>query len=177
MARFFFDLTDGLRLGIKELSANLRQGGAPLHRDAFRLAMLVWLAVMIILPLGQSLGEIVVPPFNAPIAMASYLNEHVPQEALIETWEPEMGFLTDHNYHFPPTQLLARAVSQAFLGGAPVAQSYHFVQTEHPAYVLVGEFARGTAIYPADLLAANYEQVTHIGGYELYQRKMMSRTR
>ena len=56
-------------------------------------------------------------------------------------------------------------------GGPPPSQEYDFVQVSSPDYVLLGEFARGTSIYPGDVLAASYELTTRIGGYELYRRK------
>ena len=63
--------------------------------------------------------------------MAAYLNEHVSQDALIETLEEEIGFLTDHNCHFPP--LLVTPEEK---------QAYDFVQREQPEYVLIGWFGR-----------------------------------
>lgn len=168
-ARFFFDLTDGFRFDARKLFASLRADGALLRTQAIRLAMVAWLVVMIGLPLAQTVGEIVLPAFNAPEAMASYMNAHAPRDVVIETWEPEMGFLTDHRYHFPPSRLLAGAVSQAFLGGTPVSQSYPVLQTEHPEYVLVGDFGRGTDVYPKEQLDAQYRLETRIGGYELYR--------
>lgn len=171
VARFFHDLTGGFALGWKELWDQVCNGGRLAHSAWLRSAMLVWLVLMVVLDLGQSVVEIVHPAYNAPRAMAAYLDENVPEDVLVETWEPEMGFLTDHNYHFPPAQLLTDAVSQAHLGGQPVSQLYDFVQTERPAYVLVGEFGRGVALYPRDVLSAHYELETHIGGYELYSLK------
>jgi hypothetical protein len=131
--------------------------------------LFAWLAAMFVLPLGETVVEILSPGFDAPEAMASYLNEHVPQDALIETWEPETGFLTDHNYQFPPALLLLDAVKQVNLNGPPVAQLYDFVAIELPPYVLVGDFGRWVQVYPADLLAEYYRPVTRIGGYELYE--------
>jgi 4-amino-4-deoxy-L-arabinose transferase-like glycosyltransferase len=170
VARFFCDLTDGFRLGKARFWEDLRRGKPILRDHASRWALLVWLAVMIALPLAESFWEIWSPDFNSPVAMAAYLNEHIPTDVLIETWEPEMGFLTDHNYHFPPTQLLTNAVRQAFLDGPPVAQAYHFVQTERPAYVLIGEFGRKVQMYPPQVLAAHYELAATVGYYELYVR-------
>jgi hypothetical protein len=110
----------------------------------------------------------VVPGLNAPEAMATYLNENVPREALIETWEPEMGFLTDHNYHFPPPSLLNKAVGYIWLGKPSPAQEYTFVQDNLPGYVLVGAFARWVQLYPDDVLATRYKLVSRIGAYDLY---------
>ena len=168
VARFFSDVTDGFRLDRAVLWKTLRGQLPVLRRHALYWTMLAWLTVMIILPLGKTVQEMVRPPFNAPMAMAAYLDENVSQEALIETWEPEMGFLTDHNYHFPPPLLLNTAVGYIWLEGLPPAQDYDFVQTEYPDYVLVGEFARWVDLYPTDLLEEHYRLVTTIGAYELY---------
>lgn len=100
--------------------------------------------------------------------MAAFLNERVPREALIETWEPEMGLLTDHNYHYPPPLLLNQAVGYIWLNGPPLAPSYHFVEEQSPTFLLVGAFARWVELYPEKDLAERYQLVTRIGGYELY---------
>jgi 4-amino-4-deoxy-L-arabinose transferase-like glycosyltransferase len=171
VARFFHDLTSGFQLSRAKLQDELSGGSISLAGRALRHAMVIWLIAMIVVPLGQSVWEIASPAPDSSEPMAAYLNQHVPQDALIETWEPEMGFLTDHNYHYPPTQLLPVAVSQVWLDGPSVAEAYRFVQAEHPDYILVGEFARWVNIYPADLLAERYELVTTVGTYELYTIK------
>jgi hypothetical protein len=171
VARFFVDLIGGLRLKPSVLWTELRLGGAVAREQALRLAAAAWLAVLVALPLAQTVLEEVSPGFNAPQAMAAYLNGNVPQNRLVETWEPELGFLTDHRYHFPPAPLLADAVSQAFLGGPPVASLYRFPPNDGPEYVVVGNFARALDLYPEALLASRYESVTRIGGYELFARR------
>jgi len=167
VARFFRDFTGGFRLG-----GTARPEGA--KREPFaalRWAVMAWLVAMLVIPLAETIWETLSPDFNAPEAMAAYLEEHVPHDALIETWEPEMGFLTNHNYHLPPAMLLLDAVQQVHLGGASIAESYQFVQSELPEYVLLGDFGRLVELYPADLLAARYRSVTRIGGYELFEVK------
>jgi 4-amino-4-deoxy-L-arabinose transferase-like glycosyltransferase len=173
VARFFHDLTDGFRLEGAALWEALRQRHSALQKHALRWAMLTWLALMIGRPLMYYTGQLMSPPFDAPGAMAAYLDEYVPREALIETFEPEMGFLTDHNYHFPPPLMLSDAVRHVWFDGLPPVLSYHFVQTEYPDYVLVGPFAHWIDLYPVDLLAAHYELIASIEdswplGYELY---------
>ena len=133
--------------------------------------MLAWLAVLVLLPLGQNALNILRPAENYPAEMAAYMNAHVDPKALVETWEPEMGFLTNHNYHFPPPGLLYKAVSYIWMHQAPPADSYDFVQTTRPDYVLVGNFSSWVELYPANLLSANYTLETRIGGYALYARK------
>lgn len=165
VARIFHDLTGGYQFDLNIL----RRGIEALQEHGLRLAMLAMLLAMIAIPLGQTILDIVSPELNAPAGMASYMNEHVPLNSLVETWEPEMGFLTDHNYHYPPQGLLYQAVSYIWLDKTPPAESYHFVETELPEYVLVGSFARWVALYSPDILAQRYELVTTIGGYELYK--------
>lgn len=164
VARFFHDLTDGYNVNV----GALRQGGDALQKHGLRLAFLVILAVMVALPLAQTTAEVVFPQFNAPKAMAAYLDQNVPTTALIETWEPEMGFLTDHKYHFPPQAALYQAVSYIWLGKTPPSENYHYVWDNSPEYVLVGGFARWVNMYPQDQLTAHYSLVTTIGSYELY---------
>ena len=168
VARFFHDLTDGFQLEGAALWEALRHGQIASRGHALRWTILIVLAVMVALPLGQTLRKLVSPGFNAAVAMAAYVDEHVPREALIETWEPEMGFLTDHNYHFPPPLLLNDAVNYIWLDGPPPSQHYDFVQTASPDYVLVGQFARWVDLYPSELLDTHYRVVTSIGAYELY---------
>jgi hypothetical protein len=168
VARFFQDLTHDFELNVAELWRGLRRREWPAPQWMLRWTLTGWLAVMILVPLAQTGRQIVAPPFNAPAALADYLNAHVSREALIETWEPEMGFLTDHNYHYPPQIRLNTAVGHIWQGGASPAEGYDFVQTERPAYVLVGAFARWVEMYPPELLAERYTRVTTVGAYELY---------
>jgi hypothetical protein len=171
VARFFYDLTDEFRFDGAALWAGLRQGQPLLRSQALRLALLAWFAVMILLPLAQTVAPIVRPAFNAPEMMAAYMDEHIPADALVETWEPEMGFLTDHNYHFPPPLLLNNAVGYIWLGGPPPADDYDFVESAQPEYILLGNFSRWVNLYDKVLAADNYTVVTTIGGYELYKIK------
>ena len=117
VARFFYDITDGFKLDATGLWAAVRHGRAIAGSDAVRWMALVWLAIMIAAPLSKTVRMIAAPDFNAPAAMAQYLDVHVPPNTLIETWEPEMGFLTDHHYHYPPPGLLNKAVAYVWLGG------------------------------------------------------------
>lgn len=163
VAKFFIDLLAWLHTSAPK---NPPIGWKPI----LRWGWLAWLVVLIVLPLGVTARKVLFPEFNAPRAMSDYLNENVSETALIETWEPELGFLTDHNYHYPPPLLLNNAVGHIWQGGPSPAAEYDFVQTEQPDYVLVGEFSRWVQLYPVDFLAEHYTLVTSIGAYDLYQR-------
>jgi 4-amino-4-deoxy-L-arabinose transferase-like glycosyltransferase len=169
IARLIHDFTDGFQLNLSALKEFFRRGEALLPKQGLHWALLVWLVLMVGLPLGRTVPEVASPAFNAPAAMAAHLNQHVPQEALIETWEPEMGFLTGHRYHFPPAWLLNKAVGYMWLDGPAPSESYDFVQAAQPEYVLVGKFARWVRLYPTDWLADHYQLESQIGYYELYR--------
>ncbi len=173
VASFFHWLTDGFQIGTSNLWRTLQGEMASVHQHALRWAMLLWLLVMVSRPLSYTMRQIIAPPPNVPVAMAAFLDQHVPRDALIETFEPEMGFLTDHRYHFAPTVILQHAVRHVWLGGPPPSEGYDFVQREHPDYVLVGPFARWIDLYPAEMLAERYQRVVQFEaswplGYELY---------
>lgn len=166
IARLFYDLTGGLK--VERSTGYFRaffQG-----RNALSLAVMFWLLAIIVLPMAKNVMEIAFPQPDSVRKMASYLNENIPQTALIETWDPEMGFMTDHNYHYPPNALLAIAIDQVNYEGEPVKDHYDFVQKEHPDYLLVGEFSKWTEIYSPEELVGQYEWVVTFGDYELYKR-------
>ncbi len=171
VARFFYDLTDGYRINLPALWESLRPGGVFNPRLVLSAVLIIWLGAMVLIPLAQDGRDILRPAFDAPAAMAAYINQNVPKQALIETWEPEMGFLTDNNYHFPPQTLLNTAVKYISNGGQPPSNYYHFVQTDRPEYILVGQFASWVHLYPDEVLASQYTVEKQLGVYVLYRLK------
>ena len=169
VARFFAAWLAG-KLNLAKLLNQLRRKQPIARQDAWRWAKAGWLVVLVLVPFVQTTHDIVSSPFDAPAAMAQYLNAHVPKSAVIETWEPEMGFLTDHNYHFPPASLLPKAVAYIWLHAPPPAQYYNVLQAEAPKYVLVGQFGRWVQLYAPEILQTQYRLETRIGVYELYRR-------
>jgi hypothetical protein len=168
VARLFHDLTNGFDLrgmwhGVRERASGWPMRVAP-------LAALGVLALMIVLPAGRTALSIVREPAPDSFAMADYMNANVAPDALVETWEPQMGFLTDHRYHYPPQLMLNRAVRQVWQGDTPVAELYDFTALS-PDYVLAGEFSRWVNAYPFEKIQAQYDYVTTIGQYELFRRK------
>jgi hypothetical protein len=171
IARLFAEVTRNFDLSIASAHEAWRARQPISASDALRGAMWAWLVVIIILGFAPTLADILRPPSDDAGAMANYLNAQVPRTALVESWEPEMGLLTDHNYHFPPASYLPKAVAYIWLHQPPPAQTYDSVKTLSPGYVLVGAFARWVQMYPTDQLNANYKLVKSFGEYELYERK------
>ena len=169
IAHFFLDVTDNFQfVGMESSSTGLIERISK-RRNLLNLSLLFWLALIIAVPLIKTVGEIVGTQ-NPAVEMAEFLNETVPKDVIIETWEPEMGFLTDHNYHYPPQSLLYQANAQMYLGGEPVSDFYNYLETENPEYVLIGDFGGWIELYPSDDLAEEYYLIMTIGSYNLYDR-------
>lgn len=166
IARLFSEITEGFNF---EWSAGFFKSLFEV-RQAARHAVFLWLLAIVLIPLSKTVHDIATPPPAYAMQMSAYLNKNVPLNAVIETWDPEMGFLTDHNYHYPPNALLAIAVDQVYYRGEPVQERYDFVQTEQPDYLLAGEFSKWTQIYPLEELSDQYELIATFGDYDLYRR-------
>jgi hypothetical protein len=169
VARFFLDLLNGLS------RPRLSNGGSQVASDGLKIrglqaALAVWVALIILPSLARTILPILRPPQNAPAAMAAYLNREISTTAPIETWEPELGALTTHNYHYPPARLLNVAVRHIWLGEPAPRFQYHALEVDRPPYVVVGAFARWVDLYPTDVLEKEYSLVMSIGAYELYRR-------
>jgi 4-amino-4-deoxy-L-arabinose transferase-like glycosyltransferase len=169
VAKFFVDLAK--RVSVAAAPAQDPGNAARLPAASLFAVVVAWPALIILPSLAATVLAIVRPPANAPSAMASYLKREVPPTAIIETWEPELGFLTDHQYHYPPTGMLNLAVRYIWSGGAPPRLKYEPLGTVQPPYVLVGAFARWVDLYSPDVLGRDYQRLVSIGSYELYRRK------
>jgi 4-amino-4-deoxy-L-arabinose transferase-like glycosyltransferase len=130
-------------------------------------ALACYTAAVLLLPLSLTIRNIFSPDDSAQ-RMAAYLISSIPTTTIIETWEPELGVLTDHRYHYPPIELLDEAVRNTWLDGPPLA--YNGLEA-NPEYVVVGPFGGYVAIYPTDVLAAAYEREHSEGPYTLFRRR------
>jgi len=169
VAQLFHDLTDGFRLPVKELRAAVRAGHWDLAAIG-RLALLGLLAIMILRPLQARFDEVVSQRNNSPQAMAAYITTHVEPEAQIETWEPEVCFLTGYKCHFPPMQAMDEAIKYVWYDAPPPSEYYNFLQYG-AQYLLIGDFGRWTHLYDPDVVSQHFELCTSIGNYELYRMK------
>ena len=105
--------------------------------------------------------------------ISKYLNDNIDYKSVIETWERELGILTDHNYHFPDQSLLAmthmnyRGKVQDFSLGAD-----YFAKIK-PSYIVIGWFERSFNIYDIKFISKSSKLITTIGygvwRYDVYQ--------
>ncbi|WP_129674411.1 glycosyltransferase family 39 protein [Candidatus Chloroploca sp. Khr17] len=115
-------------------------------------AAVAYLGLIILIPLSLTIRTLLSPD-DSTHRMAAYLNANIPQNIVIETWEPEIGVLSDHRFHYVPTELLDPAVRHVWSGGPPVV--YDGLDAQ-PQYVLAGPFSAYTQIYPLEILQRDY---------------------
>jgi hypothetical protein len=171
VAKFFADLLQFLRTAYRD-EAGFDVSGNEFVRGSLISVVAMWVGLIVAPSLTISAQPIILPPENAPAEMAEYLSREISTIPVIETWEPELGFLTSHNYHYPPTGTLNAAVRYIWSGGPAPRLQYHPLEIEHPPYVVVGSFARWVDLYPVDVLERDYRRLTSIGGYDLYARNV-----
>lgn len=169
VARLFSDLTNGFRPDWKGLRAALR-GDSASAVNFGTILVIGWLAVALLLPLFTQISAVQGQGRTDAYETAAYVNSNIPADSIIETWEQELGVLSNHQFHYPPQSALAKSVAAEWFGAAPVSESYDFREAANAAYVIVGPFAKYTNVYPADRLTA-YQLLDTIGAYDIYQRR------
>lgn len=127
------------------------------------------LAAMVVVPLALTTYDIVFTGSDGPADMGRSMNQLVPTDAIVETWEPEMGFLTNHNYHYPPYEMMMRMLKHATQGGPSPADGYSYVEEATPPYLLVGMFSRRSAIYERAVASGDYRLILTNGDYQLFE--------
>jgi len=136
------------------------------------IALIGLFALVIGRPLVYYTRAIFFQPDDGPQQMAAYLNANVSRAAVIETWNPELGFLTDHRYHYPPPEMLDRVVRITWLGELYQPGMYDF-RVYQPDYLILDHSMLSPlrAFYPSEFVGPEYRFVISLGGYDLYARK------
>jgi 4-amino-4-deoxy-L-arabinose transferase-like glycosyltransferase len=146
----------------------LRRSAAP----ALSAALVVVAALLIAAPLANTARSIVTARDRSPQQVAAYLDANVPASTVIETWEPELGFLSTRAVHYPPSGWLDRAVRAQWLGSTSTTTSdYDPIALVHPDYLVVGPFGKYTGIYAGLLSRDATAPIVSYGEYDIYRLK------
>jgi hypothetical protein len=100
-------------------------------------------------------------------AFVAELESITPESAVIDGWEPEVGFLTDRAIQYPPPGSLDRVVRAYWFGGEPMPDFSQQLQGE---YLLIGPFSRWVGVYRYAAASPAYSRIAVEGPYELYER-------
>lgn len=128
------------------------------------------LLVVTLRPLQGRITEVVAGGEDTPQQMATYIMEHLPRDAEIEAYEPEICFLSGYDCHFPPAVIMDVSIRYVWYGASPPSEYYDFRDYGAP-YLLIGDFGRWVHLYDPEIVERDYELCVSIGGYELYQVK------
>ena len=114
------------------------------------------------------------PQFNAPQEVADFLNQNIEKDKVVETWERELGILTDHNYHYPDQVMLAQVHSRLYRGGNNVySLGEEYFTKIHPAYLIIGWYSRLNNIYDLAVVEKHGRIVASFGAgewrYDVYK--------
>jgi 4-amino-4-deoxy-L-arabinose transferase-like glycosyltransferase len=101
---------------------------------------------------------------------ADYIHAHIPQDAVVETWEWELDALSDHwRYHHPNQRYLFLAIRQFSHDQQAFHLNYDMLQA-NPDYLIIGGFGDWTHIYDQDITYLQFSQLAEIGAYRIYKR-------
>jgi hypothetical protein len=118
---------------------------------------------------GKMAKQVATATDNSPQQIAEFVDTHLGREALIETAEWEISFLTEHErYHHPPSSVVDALTVRMYLG-AQSAKDIYDLQGLEPDYVIVGPFARWTELYRVGDLERACTPATSFEEYTLYR--------
>lgn len=125
---------------------------------------------LIFIPLADMTLEVIQDGSADYKLAAQYIEDNIPENVLIETWEEELAIVTNHTYHFPSQIMEAAIVAEVFRGGPPASAQYDFRDHVDADYVIVGTYAKQVDFYSAASLQ-DYVLIASIGTYDIYERR------
>jgi hypothetical protein len=151
VANLFHDVTHGFDLSLMRVWEGIKTGKA--IGPVKNLSVMLLLSFLILNPRNDVLKGLFSAQDRSPQEFAEYINANVEEDALIESWEWEIGFLTGRTYHYPPTSMIPTKVKQWYYSGDPYDPDLYDFQQYAPDYIVVGYFAGWSGLYPPDFLA------------------------
>lgn len=163
VAKLWHDLTHGFTLSGTGLRQEWSQGRpGPAARN---LALLALFSIVILWSLQGRLRNEVLARDLAPQELAAILNRTVQPDQVIETWERELAFLTNHQYHSPDQALLSKTHAAMYRGGTKNYSlgSDSLLEGQPPAYLILGWYSRWLDAYDPSFIAEHTIPVASVG--------------
>jgi hypothetical protein len=157
-----------------DLFGMLQRMTAPLRERRFsRDSGAGWLAVLIlIVTLPLSMVNLtryyLLYSDDAAQQTAAYFNTQSAPDTRIETYESELHFLLNRNYHWPPDQVHVELNKRSLLGWKTTVD--YDPLADDPEYLVVGIYARENGLYKPVIAAGHFRLLQQIGVYDLYVR-------
>lgn len=154
---------------ISLLVAQIRDHRAaePIRHWASAAAMLSVIALLVIVAGWRELSPVVRVDQREPQHFAQIIDRTVPRTAVVDSWEPELTFLSDARIQYPPAGSLDTVVRATWLGSA---WNDRLEITPRGEYLVVGPFARWVNAFPEAASTDAYQLIVSEGPYSLYKR-------
>lgn len=168
LAELFSQLTDGFlhptRTRIKRWMS-----GQDLQ-SAARVAFTILFLATIARPLQLEIRRTLTHDDTSQTAFAAYLNEHVDRNAVIDTGETPLMFLTDHTFHDTPPEVEQISWKYNYFGTGFPPHHYYKPTDVGATYVITGPNSKAVGnLYSEDHLAMCWRLVHSVGMYDLYR--------
>lgn len=147
-----------------------RMEGHTINKFVKGVAVAVAILMMILIPLQIWFVDIARSLDTSAFDFANYLDENVSSDAIIESSETEIVFLSDRKFH-QPTVDVAVATIQNVQFAEPYPPGFYDLRPVNPDYIILGPYAKWTQLYTQYLNNHDYDLVNTVGGYELLKRK------
>ncbi len=139
-----------------------------------RTILLLVMTSMLGFSIGYEVKENVLSNDTGPQQVASFLKQEVPTTAVVETWEREIGILSNHLYHYPDQIYLKDTQGKIFRNVQDhYALGSDYFQKIKPNYLVIGWYARHTELYDTNYLAEHACLLSTFGDgdwrYEVYR--------
>ncbi len=171
VACFFGDLTGGYRLRAREFVAGVRFR----NWNPVPVVQAVFIAFLLIATARGAAGrwrDIVDTTSTSHEQMADYIVKHVPGDDVIETFDPEICFLSRHTCSLPSGAMQDAIIRYVWYGGPAPSTFYR----PHAPYLLVGYPTAMSGLYDMQAIRRDYELEVSFGvdypaRYDLYRKK------
>ena len=133
-------------------------------------ALLAMLLVMISVPMTLRMlyQSYVVNADASVLEVVDFLNTQTPSASVIETYDPELFFLLERSYHYPPDQIHVDLIRRTFLR-QHVSIDYDPLAAD-PDYLVVGPHSKLWGLYDDVVESGAFRLVYDFSRYSLYRR-------
>ncbi len=152
IAKFWVDLLNRLDILWRPLKDILNP--QRLLNTGMAAALVVGFGFMTLYPLQSTLKTDVLTRDSTQREVAAYLEQNIPTNATVETWDLELGVITNLHYHYPD-QIMLASVHATLYRNAPqnYALGAGYFQAVNPSYLVIGWFSRWTGIYDSQYVS------------------------
>jgi len=151
------------------------------HEMTLLRTALIFIIVSILgFSISYEVNENVLNDDTGPQQVGAFLKQNVPATAVVETWEREIGILTNHTYHYPDQIYLKDTQGKIFRNIQDhYALGPDYFQKIKPDYLVIGWYARHTGLYDTSYLIGHACLLSTFGDgdwrYDVYRINLQPR--